>query len=891
MSSSGLRTLGADTMDAEIKRQLNGCFHPDVDVELFVKTFFKLDEKVVNTILGPDWTPVLTDLENYRRLLPTVNKEKKLYPHVVTMAHDLREAVVAVLAKAGILTQAGTKFAEHGGEKLFVLYPKGPGAKPDFYNVFLQIAEAMGWLDIKHPGEVKRTIVPDPPQKKQSPPLGTAPSAPQSPDPQSTTAPPDPQSTTAPLVPQSTTAPLVPQSTIATLVPQSPVPQLTTASLVAQSPVPPSTTAPLVLPSPVPQLTTVPLVPQSTTAPLAPHPTIPLSTTAPSVPPPASTKALPIPSSPVPQSTTAPLVPQLTTVIPVSQLPPVPQSNITDIVAASAVPFHVSSTASRKRSTSESGSSAPNKRSKKSQDGSQKSRGGPRKSQGRPKKSQGAASFTSQPTGALRQLGRYSAFCLASSHRIFNIGISIRDTKASLSYFDRMAGFQSKWFDFVDQPKLFALIIYALTSSTAITSGSNPFLYAPNDINSPTTIRTPISEMTGAFFKFPKTTGLPKIHQFFNFKIVKTIHFPIGIIGRVTGVYHTIATNPDQPGISRDAALKLSWQPTGPKRRREPEATTIQNIRDRVPPMWRRHLPEILFGATYTPEALGIPWYPTPPNLNVNEDLERRDLHVLATPLYRRLEEVNTAEELFIVWCHAFEAHHQVYAAGKYLHRDLSINNIMFTRDGDNGPVIGILNDFDLALDVDPKNQGTTNPATTPRASGTLPFMASDLHQDPPPSQHYHHELESLVYVLLFVASHLDLKQHKYRSTPELLRRWNSIEPQDLYDMKAGWRSPLFFDMLLTKVLVPEFKPLHTLLYELSWLFAQATMEVDKEIKKMRRMEGEVDPTVALASMTARRQDLLSQKITYDTFKAVVKDHCGNYPYPDESSVQPPTAS
>ena len=138
--------------------------------------------------------------------------------------------------------------------------------------------------------------------------------------------------------------------------------------------------------------------------------------------------------------------------------------------------------------------------------------------------------------------------------------------------------------------------------------------------------------------------------------------------------------------------------------------------------------------------------------------------------------------------------HHWVYETSQILHRDLSINNIMWYRIGNT--VYGVLCDWDLA---EVQSDGATfrllhEPLPAPRTTspvssslgdanehstvsdikpkyrtGTGPFMAMDLlreEDDPPPPHLYRHDLESLFYIFIYVCIVLDLQQKIFRRLP-----------------------------------------------------------------------------------------------------------------------------
>ena len=125
--------------------------------------------------------------------------------------------------------------------------------------------------------------------------------------------------------------------------------------------------------------------------------------------------------------------------------------------------------------------------------------------------------------------------------------------------------------------------------------------------------------------------------------------------------------------------------------------------------------------------------------------------------------------------------HHAVYEATHLLHRDVSIDNIMFhnINNGETRKVIGVMCDWDLAKELDPSDIAIGSivkdtvksmfPPDTPAAptgeeqnerqnlrTGTVPFMALDLlTYDQVPRHLYRHDLESFFYVLvLFIAKY-----------------------------------------------------------------------------------------------------------------------------------------
>jgi serine/threonine protein kinase len=86
-----------------------------------------------------------------------------------------------------------------------------------------------------------------------------------------------------------------------------------------------------------------------------------------------------------------------------------------------------------------------------------------------------------------------------------------------------------------------------------------------------------------------------------------------------------------------------------------------------------------------------------------------------------------------------------LYDVPKILHRDISLNNLMLRKEGDN--VYAVLNDLDLAVSADVKSMSSKH------RTGTKPFMAIDLIHPDPTVHMYRHDLESMFYVLVWITS------------------------------------------------------------------------------------------------------------------------------------------
>ena len=96
-----------------------------------------------------------------------------------------------------------------------------------------------------------------------------------------------------------------------------------------------------------------------------------------------------------------------------------------------------------------------------------------------------------------------------------------------------------------------------------------------------------------------------------------------------------------------------------------------------------------------------------------------------------------------IVWFQVIES--WLYEVLKILHCDISLNNLMLCKEGDN--MYAILNDIDLTVSADIMSMLSNH------RTGTKLFMEIDLIHPDPTEHMYHHDLESLFYVLVWITS------------------------------------------------------------------------------------------------------------------------------------------
>ena len=101
------------------------------------------------------------------------------------------------------------------------------------------------------------------------------------------------------------------------------------------------------------------------------------------------------------------------------------------------------------------------------------------------------------------------------------------------------------------------------------------------------------------------------------------------------------------------------------------------------------------------------------------------------------------------------------------LHRDLSPNNIMYRRVG--GKVYGVLTDFDLSSWA--RSLTKDYPGTSHQRTGTPPFMAYGLLKGTDRPHLYRHDVESIFYIMIMLATRYEVRAPTNRAEGGLQMR------------------------------------------------------------------------------------------------------------------------
>ncbi|KAG5802275.1 hypothetical protein H9Q74_007618 [Fusarium xylarioides] len=181
---------------------------------------------------------------------------------------------------------------------------------------------------------------------------------------------------------------------------------------------------------------------------------------------------------------------------------------------------------------------------------------------------------------------------------------------------------------------------------------------------------------------------------------------------------------------------------------------------------------------------------------NSTSDESRMLSYTVISPHGRHITEYRSINEFLVVLRDAIKAHRSLYTAGRILHRDISINNIIITEAKSSDESRGTLIDLDAAIDM------TAEKPSRKTITGTKPFMAIGLLQGE--ENGYRHDIESFFYVLLFSAT-IDRKVGLPANTP--LQKWMGGTWAYLANRKADDLADPKFDEILAGF-QPDFKEL-----------------------------------------------------------------------------------
>ncbi|KAF8271773.1 hypothetical protein EI94DRAFT_1719985 [Lactarius quietus] len=344
------------------------------------------------------------------------------------------------------------------------------------------------------------------------------------------------------------------------------------------------------------------------------------------------------------------------------------------------------------------------------------------------------------------------------------IGALVTDGIIQLLYYDRSIILVSERVNFLDDLSRFIAMLQAMSNLPLSRLGYADVITPPPLLENP--------RRTADIFDGLKLT----LSDGTSLLLGSTIYYQHGIIGRGTCVIRAkyiagSGTRSDDNSWVGSLVVKLGW----PAKSRISENDLIAKARNAAnhdEHRWvLKHLPKVLHAEDRHITSLS--------RALIDRMGDRYKEHVLRIIVQDELypiTERTTAVDLAQSFREIFKCYKWLYDIPKILHRDISLNNLMLRKEG--GNVYAVLNDLDLAVDVDVQSQPSKHHA------GTMPFMAIDLLGRDPTVHLYYHDLESLFYVLVWITT-------RYHNGKEIanppLQDWADGEGQLLLNSKLAF--------------------------------------------------------------------------------------------------------
>ncbi|KAI0786238.1 hypothetical protein C8Q75DRAFT_867333 [Abortiporus biennis] len=391
---------------------------------------------------------------------------------------------------------------------------------------------------------------------------------------------------------------------------------------------------------------------------------------------------------------------------------------------------------------------------------------------------------------------KYAYELQSRSVRNYSTGLVFDHEYMSLWYIDRMGVIKSEEANFLTQPHLLLLVVAALKNANISQLGVSNRVLLLNDT---------IKWISGCLVL--STSRVQKLPI--------DIRCTANVIGRGTTII-PLKPASHSGSLSNPNALiaKISWQ----TKSRTPEDNFIRAIRKKLKGDdqgrdYLDNIPRLIHSLSLDMDAEELSF---PPGVmeEFEEQSEPRVFRLLIFVCYEPLENVCNVEEFKKIFREVVSAHYYVYTVAGIIHRDISIDNVMFLRVGNT--VVGILSDWDLAVgasrteqdeevmrvrSIEPGSEQTH--ATTSEAApeiiqpqtedkwarmrfktGTTAFMALDLLQGMPLRRHlYRYDLESFFYVLVWFCASIKSKEDASGE----IAKWQYSQDSEIFKYKKSF--------------------------------------------------------------------------------------------------------
>ncbi|KAI0976761.1 hypothetical protein F4678DRAFT_468899 [Xylaria arbuscula] len=164
-------------------------------------------------------------------------------------------------------------------------------------------------------------------------------------------------------------------------------------------------------------------------------------------------------------------------------------------------------------------------------------------------------------------------------------------------------------------------------------------------------------------------------------------------------------------------------------------------------------------------------------------------------PIYEASSRVALLKAL--VGC--IEGHESLYKAG-FLHRDISINNLMINEDDENPSWPSFLIDLDLAIETNRLQASGAKEKTGTRAFMAIGVLSGDDHS-------FMDDLESFFWILFWICIHYD-GQGRDRTRVANFDEWNYANSMKLVTLKQGTLSKKVFYNTISTYFTQHYQPL-----------------------------------------------------------------------------------
>ena len=165
-------------------------------------------------------------------------------------------------------------------------------------------------------------------------------------------------------------------------------------------------------------------------------------------------------------------------------------------------------------------------------------------------------------------------------------------------------------------------------------------------------------------------------------------------------------------------------------------------------------------------------------SLKAGVDTQTNRVHrrVIIRDYGKPIYSASTHSKLLVALEHCIDGHQSLYKAG-FLHRDISVNNLMINEEEQNPSLRAFLIDLDLAIRTTRVESSGARGKTGTRAFMAIGALLGEEHS-------FMHDLESFFWVLFWICIHYD-GPAKSRVVTRF-EKWNYVDTEELAGMKLG---------------------------------------------------------------------------------------------------------